>query len=74
MAESTKAKKRMSIFSRIAKFFREVRNELKKVVWPTRKQITNNTGVVIIAVMVVGAVIWILDLVFSTGLRLFLNK
>jgi len=74
MAESTKTKKRISIFRRIAKFFREVKNELKKVVWPTRKQVTNNTGAVIIAVMVVGAVIWILDLVFSTGLKLFLNK
>ena len=43
------------------KWFREMRAELKKVVWPTKKQVLQNTVVVLIAVLVVGAFIWIFD-------------
>ena len=48
-------------FRRIAKWFREMKSELKKVVWPTKKQVLQNTVVVLIAVLVVGAFIWIFD-------------
>jgi|LSQX01.3.fsa_nt_gb preprotein translocase subunit SecE len=74
MAESTKGRKKISGFSRISKFVREVKNETKKVVWPNRKQIINNTGIVIIAIMVVGSVIWVLDLAFATGLGAILTN
>lgn len=46
----------------IAKWFREMRSELKKVVWPTRKQVINNTWVVILSVIVVGVFISLFDL------------
>jgi len=47
--------------NRFVKWFREMRSELKKVVWPTPKQILNNT-LVSLSVMVVSAiVIWALD-------------
>lgn len=49
------------IFQKIGKWFREMRSELKKVVWPSRKQLTNNT-LVSLAVMLVSAVgIWVFD-------------
>ena len=38
----------------IRKYFRELKAEMKKVVWPTRQQVTKNTGVVL-SVMVVMA-------------------
>lgn len=47
--------------NRIFRFFREMKSELKKVVWPTRKQTINNTGIVIAVVIVVGAFVWIFD-------------
>ena len=47
--------------TRFSKWFREMRAELKKVVWPTKKQVLQNTVVVLIAVLVVGAFIWIFD-------------
>ena len=50
---------------RIARWFREMRSELKKVVWPTKSQIINNTLVVIACVIVVGIFIWIFD--FAVG-------
>ena len=50
-------------FSRIGKWFKEMRSELKKVQWPTPKQTANNTGIVILCVIVVGIFIWIFDAV-----------
>ena len=40
----------------IRKYFRELKAEMKKVVWPTRQQVTKNTGVVL-SVMVVMALL-----------------
>ena len=39
-------------FARIGKYFRDTRSELKKVVWPTKKQSLNSTGVVIVVVII----------------------
>ena len=58
---ATPAKRKIKGKNRFAKWFREMRSELKKVVWPTPKQIVNNT-IVSLSVMVVAAiVIWALD-------------
>ena len=45
MAEKTGKKpgKIKAFFSGIAKYFRDTRSEMKKVVWPSRKQVINNT-------------------------------
>ena len=48
---------------RIARWFREMRSELKKVVWPSKSQMINNTLVVIACVIVVGIFIWVFDAV-----------
>ncbi|MPN05939.1 Protein translocase subunit SecE [bioreactor metagenome] len=62
MAEE-KAKK-PGITVRLRKFFRDLRSELKKVVWPSRKQVVNNTGIVIACVLLAGVVVWVLDAAF----------
>ena len=49
--------------SRISKWFREMRSELKKVAWPNKKQLLQNTLVVLLCVLVVGVFIWIFDAV-----------
>ena len=49
------------IGARIAKFFREYKSEFKKIVWPTPKQVRNNTIVTLIMCGVVGLFIWLLD-------------
>ena len=49
--------------ARISKWFREMRSELKKVVWPSRKQLIQNSLVVLLCVLVVGVFIWIFDAV-----------
>ncbi len=49
----------------ISKFFHDVRIELSKVTWPTRKDLTQSTIVVIVAVVIAGVYIAALDGVFS---------
>ena len=58
MAESTK---KPNIFQRWARSFKDMRGEMKKVVWPTKKQILNNVLVTLACVLVVGIFIWIID-------------
>ncbi|MCL6581598.1 MAG: preprotein translocase subunit SecE [Firmicutes bacterium] len=57
---------------RIGRYLREVRVELKKVVWPDRRQTIIYTGVVLASVVVVALVIWVVDAVLSVGLRALL--
>lgn len=50
-------------FNRLSKWFREMRSELKKVVWPSKKQVLQNTLVVLLCVLAVGVFVWIFDAV-----------
>ena len=57
------AKKKPGFFAKIARWFREMKSELKKVQWPTWKQTWNNTLTVIVCVILVGVFLWVFDLV-----------
>ena len=59
--EAKPKEKKPGFFARIAKWFREMKSELKKVQWPTAKQTVNNVIIVIVCVIVVGVCIWIFD-------------
>lgn len=69
-AEKPKKQQKGNFFSRtgkrISKWFRELVSEGKKVVWPTWKQVVNNTLVVIVCILVVGVFVWALDIAFAT--------
>ncbi len=56
-----------NVFARITRFFREVVSELRKVIWPTRKELVTYTAVVLVFVSFLVAVISVLDLVFAKG-------
>ena len=61
--------------NRVLNYFKDVKSELKKVVWPSFKQVKNNTLVVIVCVLIIGAFIWILDAAFSASFgRLIQNS
>lgn len=47
-------------------FSKDFKAELKKVVWPTPKQLINNTVAVITIVLVTAAIVFVLDLAFET--------
>ena len=57
----------------IAKWFREMKSELKKVVWPSSKQLVNNTAIVLSAVIVIGAIIFLFDWLATGGMGLLSN-
>lgn len=67
MAEEVKKKR-----SRGA-WFREMKSELKKVVWPDRKTVIANTGTVLLCSLVIGACIWIFDGVAVTVVQIILD-
>ena len=47
-------------------FFKDFKAELKKVIWPTPKQLVNNTVAVITIVLITAAIVFVLDLTFET--------
>ena len=68
MAEVKKANIFKRVFGGIARYFRELRSELKKVVWSTPKQVLKNTLIVILCVLFVGVFIWVFDFVARIGI------
>lgn len=53
-------------------FLREVRQELRKVAWPTRSETTNYSVIVVVALVMMTVLIFLLDWVFARGvLNLF---
>jgi preprotein translocase subunit SecE len=66
MTESVETtEQKLGLFARIGLFYRQVLSELKKVVWPTRKQLSTYTAVVLVFVLFIIAVVSILDLVLT---------
>ncbi len=61
-------------FGRVVLFLRQVINELKKVVTPTRKELFSYTGVVLVFVVIMMAVVYGLDLLFALGVNTIFGK
>jgi len=58
---------RGGLFSRIGLFYRQVVGELRKVIWPTRKELGTYTSVVLVFVVAVTTIVAVLDLLFTKG-------
>ena len=56
------------MLKKLIKFLREVRLELKKVSWPSRREISGSTGVVIVSVVIVAAYLGVLDAILHPGI------
>ena len=67
MAEGKKKNWFARTFGNIARYFRELRSELKKVVWSTPQQVAKNCLIVVAAVACVGVFIWLFDFVANFG-------
>lgn len=68
-----KAETRLPFGKRVAKWFREMRSEVKKVVWPTPKQIANNTGVALGMMIVSAIVLWGFDTLAKLGVQTLID-
>ena len=67
MAEAKKENWFKRTWGSIRRYFRELRSELKKVVWPTPQQVLKNTLVVGACVLVIGVFIWLFDFIARLG-------
>ena len=54
-------------------WFREMKSELKKVIWPDKKTVLKNTGTVLLCSLVIGACIWIFDGVAVSAVQMILS-
>ena len=66
MTESTEqVAEKLGLFARVGLFYRQIVSELTKVVWPTRKQLSTYTAVVMVFVTFIVAVVSLFDLVIT---------
>ena len=63
----------MKFLRRIGKYLYEIRLELKKVHWPTKREFTVITGIVLGTVVVIGLFFWGIDNIFLAILRLIIR-
>lgn len=71
-ANQEKAKK-PGFFARAKKYLKDLKSEIKKVVWPSKKQVINNTGVVIAFLIMSAVIIGAFDFIINMIVGLFLK-
>ena len=62
-----------NFFKGIAKYFKDTKSELKKVVWPSKKDVKTNTITVIAVVVAAAIVLIVLDLIFGGAIQLLIG-
>ncbi len=58
---------------RLQRFMHDIKIELKKVNWPTRRELAVFTGIVLIVILIVGIFFWVLDTGFTAILKLIIQ-
>lgn len=72
-AKPVAKKEKINRLEEAKKYFKSVYYELKKVHWPTRREVLIYTGVVLVSVVIIGIIIWIFDSLLSRLLQLILR-
>ena len=62
-----------NILNKINNFIKEAIAELKKVIWPTKKDLKNSTIVVITTIIIASIFIGLVDIFFTKALTLFMK-
>ena len=73
VAKPTPVKPKKGYLDKALQFLREVKIELKKVTWPSRKQTIGSTAVVIVLVMIISLFLGIVDVGLSHLVRVVLQ-
>lgn len=68
-----KTSNKRNILQKIAKYFKEVYGELKRVSWPTKKDLISYTIAVVVFVVLMSVIVGLLDLVFANGIKLIVQ-
>ena len=64
---------KLSFGKRLAKWWREMKSELRKVIWPTPKQVLNNTLVSLFMMAVSAVLLWGFDQLATMGVKALIN-
>ncbi len=62
-----------NIFAKPVEFFKDLKSEIKKVIWPKPKTVFKNTGIVLLMIFVVGLFVFGLDAAFMSLLGLIME-
>lgn len=73
-SKKTDKKKKVGFFKKVTRYFKDLRTEYRKIVWPTKKQVINNTLVVLAVVIVLGAFVAGLDAVLGLIVKFVLQQ
>ena len=65
MKEKSERQKKPGKMKRFVSYLKEMKSELKKVIWPGPKQVVNNTLVVIVTMVLSSAFIGVVDTIFK---------
>lgn len=65
--------KARTFFSRIGKFFRDIKSEIKKITWPAVPTVFRNMGITLLFIVIIGAFVFLLDFGFSNLLGLIMQ-
>ncbi len=57
----------------LKKYLKDLRSEVKKVVWPSRKQVTNNTGIVMTVMVLMGLFLFAIDTGLAAAIKALLS-
>lgn len=68
-----KASVKRNIVEKVVKYFREVYGELKRVSWPTKKELVSYTLAVVVFVVLMSVIVGLLDFVFANGIKLIVR-
>ena len=66
-------KKILEVPQRVVRFYGDVKSELKKVTWPSRKEVYGTTIIVILTVFFFGAYLFVVDLMLKNGVEWMLG-
>lgn len=70
---SQKKKKKLTIFQKIQRFWRETVGELRKVTWPTAPEAWKMTKLVMLIMVLMATILGVLDYLFSRFISFLVN-
>ncbi len=73
MADTNVKTKKKPFFARLKSYFIETKSELKKVTWPSKDQMKQNTLVIIVFLILIGLFLFVFDMAFSGLFSLLTN-
>jgi preprotein translocase subunit SecE len=60
--------------ARLSEFLKDVRSEMRKVVWPTRPEVQSTTVVVLVTVFIFAAYFWLVDTIIGRAIEALLHR